>query len=143
MIVKNNMDVYKFFPHPREKRWQKSPQKQIVRAGGVLPPHPQSSARSLLIVLDFPQKMFELCPEIAAKTQNRIPAKKSHRRKPQKEDGTAFLPRPLLPCRPHFCWRFWGFRYRFWQPFFGSGRACFRTPRSGESLFWPFQLLLF
>ena len=57
----------------------------------------------------MPQGIEGSNPSPSAKTQNRIPAKKSHRRKPQKEDGTAFLPRPPLPCRPHFCWRFWGF----------------------------------
>ena len=56
--------------------------------------------------------MFELCSGIGTnsrKTRNRPKKAKAHR---NAEGGAAFLPRPLLPPRPHPCWRFWGFRTR-------------------------------
>ncbi len=43
------------------------------------------------------------------KTRNCPKKAKAHR---NAEGGAAFLPRPLLPPRPHPCWRFWGFPTR-------------------------------
>ena len=48
-------------PPPPEKSGRVAPKKQTVRADGVLPPHPQSSVRPLLIFPDFRRKRFELC----------------------------------------------------------------------------------
>ena len=61
---------------------------------------------------DFRRKRFELCSGIGTnsrKTRNRPKKAKAHR---NAEGGAAFLPRPLLPPRPHPCWRFWGFPTR-------------------------------
>ena len=96
-------------PTPPEKSRQMSPQKQIVRAGGVLPPHPQSSARSLLIVPDFQRKKFELQVKTAAISRKIQNLQKMEKESQNVEGGAEFPPETPLPPRPHLCWRFWEF----------------------------------
>src|SRR3989344_7474960 len=86
-------------PTPPEKSRQMSPQKQIVRAGGVLPPHPQSSARSLLIVPDFQRKKFELQVKTAA-ISRKIQNLQKMEKESQNVEGGGGIPPPNPPPPP-------------------------------------------
>ena len=126
-----------------------------MRAGGVLPPHPQSSVRPLhffviskntvsrsdstfhsrKIIQDFQRKRFELCSGIGTNSQKVKNRTKSHRRKPQVEGGAEFPPETPLPPRPLHCWIFLGFPEQTQRAHEAKKRGRGRGPEVSHRLF--------
>jgi|GEM_PF-2815674 len=151
---------YQIFTRPRpQNRQNETRPKQIVRANGVLPPHPQSSVRPLhffviskntvsrsdstfhsrKIIQDFQRKRFELCSGIGTNSQKVKNRTKSHRRKPQVEGGAEFPPETPLPPRPLHCWIFLGFPSQMQRVPEAKKRGLGRGPEASHRLLFLYH----